>query len=943
MKQLFTSLIIFTILTSPFTLASHASTIQLPQTGQTKCYDEVGSTTTCTGTGQDGELQAGLASPNPRFTDNGDQTLTDHLTGLIWTKDANPDAKTNTWQQALVYIKSLNSSNYLGHNDWRLPNRNELATLLNQGQNSSAVWLTGFGFTNIQSDYFYYWSSTSFASNPVEYAWAVNMEKGHVDAHAKSSEIVYVWPVRTGQSWALGSVAIAKTGQTSCYDATGVTISCSGTGQDGEHQSGATWPTLRFTDNSVANSTDKTLTDNLTGLIWSKDATPDSATKTWQQALLYIKSLNSSNYLGYNDWRLPNRNELESVVHRGESNPGTWLTGQGFIGKTDAYWSSNRYMTNNDNAWFVNMYQGTSSETSKNDPHSVWPVRSFVDPTKAKVFLGNGDNFTVSNNSGASLYGSAGIDTVTIAYGAKGVILDQNIDIIIFPGTSSIYTFKQTGNIINVYDSSGNTLIAKAPVQGDSDGTVLSFSDGKASAKLTGVVMNLGSAIVSSTAPTSLPPPTADRVLTTTSNTTKANIFLGADDKFTVSNSGAILYGSSGADLVTIVAGVSGTILDQNIEQIVIPGASSSYTFQQTGNIINVLDSSGNTRIVKASVQGDSDGTLLGLSDVTASAKLIGGGVMTLGGKTVSANAPGVLTVAPVVSILFDYTYDANGFFTPERRALMTKAATALTSRMKGTTWARVDTDVTGGNYDLAFINPSTLATRWDPNVVIPENQITIYLGAINFTASPFALMQGSNGDGTTQLMSIRNVSGGIGNVLTSSARYRPINATITFDLQGIQSFGAGITRKWHFDSDGDLNTDDRNTSDPHYGDYSDFYTAAVHELGHVMGIHNPQVFSTYLEFDTNFALAYLSHVQSDGLGGFAFTGTNAKQLYYNHVGQNIPLEVSSKCHWADGVRSVTANGWTSINHNSNLPFRNGFSELEFGALKDIGYTISSM
>jgi len=313
-------------------------------------------------------------------------------------------------------------------------------------------------------------------------------------------------------------------------------------------------------------------------------------------------------------------------------------------------------------------------------------------------------------------------------------------------------------------------------------------------------------------------------------------------------------------------------------------------------------------------------------------------------GKENSAAASVTVTAAqtPKVSIVFDYTYDTNGFFTSERRTLMEKAAATLTTRMKGTTWARVDTSITGGNYDLAFVNPSTLLISWSPNFVIPENQITVYLGAMDFTSSPFSLMKSSTGDGTTQLMSIRNVSGGIGTVLTSSTQYRPINATITFDLQGIQGFGAGITRQWHFDSDGDLNTDDRSLSDPHYGDYSDFYTAAIHELGHVLGIHNPQVFSTFLAFDTNFASAYLSQVQSDGLGGYVFTGPHARQLYYNHIGQNIPLDVSTKCHWADGVRSMTADGWTSLTYESPQPFRHGFSELEFEALKDIGYTIPS-
>jgi hypothetical protein len=112
--------------------------------------------------------------------------------------------------------------------------------------------------------------------------------------------------------------------------------------------------------------------------------------------------------------------------------------------------------------------------------------------------MGNNDKFTIVN-SGASVYGGPGYDTVTISDGISGVTIDQNVERINFSGTASSYAFKQTGNKINIYNSSGATLIATAPVQGDSDGTVLGFSDGTASALLSGGVMTLGGKTVSST------------------------------------------------------------------------------------------------------------------------------------------------------------------------------------------------------------------------------------------------------------------------------------------------------------------------------------------------------------------------------------------------------------------------------------------------------------
>src|SRR3989344_4537094 len=108
MKKLFFILIFINIILIVDVHNIFASVIQLPQTGQTNCYDSVGNIISCAGTGQDGDTRTGVAWPEPRFIDNNNSTISDNLTGLMWTKDANLPGNFMTWQQALDYIKEMN-------------------------------------------------------------------------------------------------------------------------------------------------------------------------------------------------------------------------------------------------------------------------------------------------------------------------------------------------------------------------------------------------------------------------------------------------------------------------------------------------------------------------------------------------------------------------------------------------------------------------------------------------------------------------------------------------------------------------------------------------------------------------------------------------------------------------------------------------------------------
>ena len=171
------------------------TSVVLPETGQTTCTNAAGTVIACAGTGQDGDLKAGVAWPAPRFTPGAGATaacVTDNLTGLMWPANANLAAASRTWQQAL---DDANALNLCGFTDWRLPNVSELESLVNSEAANPATFLNSQGFTNVQASH--YWSSSSYAGSPA-HAWVVYMLDGYVRAVNKSDSY-YVWPARAGQ------------------------------------------------------------------------------------------------------------------------------------------------------------------------------------------------------------------------------------------------------------------------------------------------------------------------------------------------------------------------------------------------------------------------------------------------------------------------------------------------------------------------------------------------------------------------------------------------------------------------------------------------------------------------------------------------------------------------------------------------------------------------
>lgn len=396
-----------------------AATTSVPRTGQTTCFDSSGNQfSDCSGTGQDGELLKGTVWSNPRFSDNNDGTITDLFTGLAWTKDANAPgpvactpATAKNLKGALDYVKCLNANSYLGRSDWRVPNANELKTLLNAGENSTAVWLTNSGFVNVSQSVYKSSTPTVSSLDVSGIAWCANLNDGALSGYSLT-HADHVWPVRTALAGAVA--APAQTGASQCWDFTSssLTSSCAGTGQDGELGEGTPWPSPRFSANQYV------VNDSLSGLQWAGNGRTlsfgpcGSSSYTWDEALQFVACLNDNLYLNKDDWRLPNVNELLSLENAGQD-VYAYLTGQGFtLDQNGQYWSSTTYQPEPWKAWTVYYgWGGASSGSDKSGKLYVLPVRDNKSdlrlPVTTATLSGSGGLLTLSLSASppdASIY-----------------------------------------------------------------------------------------------------------------------------------------------------------------------------------------------------------------------------------------------------------------------------------------------------------------------------------------------------------------------------------------------------------------------------------------------------------------------------------------------------------------------------------------------------------
>jgi len=306
-------------------------------TGQTLCYNNEEELVACPALGedfygQDAQYATVVCVPQS-FTLNETEegnTVTDNNTGLIW--EPSPSEETYTWDNRETHCAELNSSNYGGINTWRVPNPIEFMTIVDISNHDPA---TNSNFTEMPtSNTVGVWTSKEYKyhnnSNGLTYAFKFSTYYGELSSYHSGGN---------GNSGSLQVLCVS-----------------------GDEIQPAT------SSDFIISSDGKTVTDTRTGLMWQKGYATD---KSWQEALKYCEDLT---YAGYSDWRLPNINELASLLnHETPGIPYSYFPdmpstyNKGFHSSSASKLKYHRY---------VHFYYGYSSETK--NVQNVRCVRSDI-------------------------------------------------------------------------------------------------------------------------------------------------------------------------------------------------------------------------------------------------------------------------------------------------------------------------------------------------------------------------------------------------------------------------------------------------------------------------------------------------------------------------------------------------------------------------------------
>ncbi|CAN5552425.1 hypothetical protein BH11PLA2_BH11PLA2_05530 [soil metagenome] len=245
--------------------------------------------------------------------------------------------------------------------------------------------------------------------------------------------------------------------------------------------------------------------------------------------------------------------------------------------------------------------------------------------------------------------------------------------------------------------------------------------------------------------------------------------------------------------------------------------------------------------------------------------------------------------LTPTLHFIFDYRFDSTGFFNDAtRRAALEQVGNDLGSRIDS--HLQAITPSGGNTWSAMIFNPSTGAQSEIANINIPEDTVTIFVGARNLSGA-------EAGEGGTGGYRVGGSSSWFSTIANRGAAFSIWGGSVSFDTD----------QNWYFGS----------TASGLTSSNLDFYTVATHELGHVLG------FGTATQFD-------------QFISGRSFTGSHAVT---ENAGVKPGLS-SDLSHWAQGTNN---NGEpTSMQPYLLSARRYGYSDLDYAALADIGWVIGT-
>lgn len=370
------SLLFLLITTLSFSQNVNKTMNLLPDTGQTTSYTAT--------FGEDNDYNINV----PSYTNNGNATITDNVTGLMWQQ---ADGGEMTIDNAFIYANNLVLG---GFSDWRLPTPSESFSILNHQNNNPAM------------------NSTYFTTSLAQYWWTSAYQFG---------DNTKVWTTNAGGG--IGNkpkVETISAGGTFRYHARCV--------RD------ATTPAVianHFTDNGNG-----TITDNLTQLIWQK--VPNTNLLTWENAIAYAEGLTLATAT---DWRLPNIKELQSLNDETLTNPSVNTTFFSTIGIKN-YWSSTTLPNQVLESWYWNTQFGITTYATKTTTNYVICVKGnpvnlavnsvkfkskisvYPNPFSSKISIENeigNENFKLYNENGQELFSGKNIDKQDFSVLQKGI------------------------------------------------------------------------------------------------------------------------------------------------------------------------------------------------------------------------------------------------------------------------------------------------------------------------------------------------------------------------------------------------------------------------------------------------------------------------------------------------------------------------------------------